>query len=1071
MVMNNLKLCSLILSIFLLQFSVSNSFAQTGRIRIWGEVKDAQSSQFIEGVSIKLKKSLSQTQTDAQGSYYLLLRYPVDTIIFSKVGFQEVAIEVKDAMELPLIVQMKSSNVLIDEVIIESGLQRIPKERATGSYEFIDSATWNQRIGKDVISRIDGLVSGLQTNKQNPADPTLEIRGISSLGYESMKPLIILDNFPYEGRLESLNPNDVESISILKDAAASSIWGARAGNGVIVIKSKAASKGERVSTNFTINSTVSPRPNLFTANHMSVDSYIEMEKFLYEKGYYSSRFNMNNGQVIPQVAELLESNRLGLISEQDLNKELARLEQVDYRDDFQKYLYQPSINQQYFSTVSGSNKTHSYIISAGYDDGKEHLQGNQNKRFNLRADNAIRFSENLSIDLGIRLALQTSQNNSPGGYGNYPRISGYNSLASENNTPVPLDIHYRGIFTDTIGQGKLLDWKYRPLDELRLSDNENKLKDVIINFGVNYKWDFGLAALVKIQQQFGENQLRQIHHKDSYFARNLINTFSQEQNGSIHYIIPIGGIKNTINNYNSANNIRAQLEFNNTYGDHQINSLIGAEVRESKRESLSDIKYGYDSEKLTHVNIDPTTMYPSLYNLFGYSYIPYGSNSNKFLNRFISVFGNAAYTYKSRYTVTGSIRKDASNLFGVNTNQKWNPLWSLGGLWHLAKEPYFNIPSVNKFSLRATYGYSGNIPVNATALTQIDYYGQNNSAINQNYATIAMGPNPTLRWETVKTINFGVDFDLFKNSRITGSIEYYRKESTDIFNSTRLDPIVGMTIQPKNSASMKGYGTDVNLSVNILQKVIKWNSHLLFSYSDYKVTKNLNPPSVTGIASSGTSLFPLENYHPYLLVSYRWAGLNPLNGNPRGYLNNEISEDYYQMQSNSIEDQVIHGPAISPYFGALRNNIGWKKWNLTVGINYKFGHYFRKPTLNYTSLFQYGDSNGNQEYENRWRKEGDEKYTDVPAQIFPSDSRRDNFYAYSEINVQKADYIRLNEIRLQYQWIPQNTKSLKSIVCYTYIDNMNVFVWNANKWKIDPENIKGYRRPVTYSVGIQLNLQ
>src|SRR5690606_3353322 len=116
------------------------------------EVKDAQSSQFIEGVSIKLKKSLSQTQTDAQGSYYLLLRYPVDTIIFSKVGFQEVAIEVKDAMELPLIVQMKSSNVLIDEVIIESGLQRIPKERATDSYEFIDSATWNQRIGKDVIS-------------------------------------------------------------------------------------------------------------------------------------------------------------------------------------------------------------------------------------------------------------------------------------------------------------------------------------------------------------------------------------------------------------------------------------------------------------------------------------------------------------------------------------------------------------------------------------------------------------------------------------------------------------------------------------------------------------------------------------------------------------------------------------------------------------------------------------------------------------------------------------------------------------------------------------------------------
>lgn len=1068
--MNNLKLYSIGLLILLLHFNVNKSFSQTGRIRIWGEVTEDQSSKFVEGVTINLQKSLTQTQTDANGSYYLLLRYTTDTIIFSKLGYQDVTMGVNDSMDLPLIVKLKPSNVLIDEVVIESGFQRIPKERATGSYSFIDSATWNQRVGKDVISRLDGLVSGLQTNRQNPADPTLEIRGLSSLGYESMKPLIILDNFPYEGSLESLNPNDVESISILKDAAASSIWGARAGNGVIVIKSKSASKGERISTNVTVNNTILPRPNLFTANHMSVASYIEMEKFLYYNGYFTSRFNMKNGQTIPQVAELLESNRLGLISDNALNEHLSRLEKIDYRTDFQKYLYRPSVNQQYFSSISGSNKNFRYIISAGYDDNKEYLTGNDNNRLNLRSDNTLNFNENLSLDFGVRLALQSSQNNSPGGYGNFPGISGYNSLASENKEPLPLDIHYRGLFTDTIGQGQLLDWKYRPLDELQLADNVNRLKDVIINFGVNYKWQFGLSALVKIQHQFGENNLQQIHHKDSYHVRNLINTYTQIGNGAIKHIIPLGGINNTIHNYNSANNIRAQLEFNNTYGDHQINSLAGAEVRESEKETLSNIQYGYDKEKLTHINIDPTTMYPSLYNLFGGKYIPYGSNSNRFINRFISFYGNVAYTYKSKYTITGSIRKDASNLFGVSTNQKWNPLWSVGGLWHLAKEPYFNIPSINKLSLRATYGYSGNIPVNATALTQIDYYGQSISPINQNYATIAKGPNPTLRWETVKTINFGLDFDLFKNSRIKGSVEYYTKESTDLFNSTKLDPIVGMTIQHKNSASMKGHGADVNLNIDILQNSFKWGSQLLFSYSDYKVTKNLDPPSVIGIASSGTSLFPLENYHPYLLVSYRWAGLNPLNGNPRGYLNNEISEDYAEMQYNSIEDQVIHGPAISPYFGALRNNFGWRTWNLTVGINYKFGHYFRKPSLNYTSLFQYRDSNGNQEYDYRWRKQGDESFTDVPSQIFPTDSRRDNFYSYSEVNVQKADYIRLNEIRLQYQWIPQQTKSIKNLVCYAYIDNLNLLIWNANKWGIDPENIQSFKRPITYSLGLQLNL-
>ncbi|GGH29822.1 SusC/RagA family TonB-linked outer membrane protein [Sphingobacterium alkalisoli] len=1064
------KLLTAVLCFFFLCVSAINSNAQTGVKRIWGEVIDEKSGKTIEGINMRFSRSLTRSQSDSTGAFYLLLRYPSDTLIFSGIDYEEVRHPVNDTTALPLMMELRRSNNVIEEVVIESGFQSIPKERATGSYAFIDSSLWNQRIGSNVMSRLDGLTNGLLTNNLNPDNPTVQIRGLSSLGSESMKPLVILDNFPFEGDLDALNPNDIESISILRDAAAASIWGARAGNGVIVIKSKTARVGQRLSTSVISNMTVSPRPDLFTSNHLPTPEYVEMERMLYEKGYYTARFSMLSSPSIPLVAELMEENRLGYLSDNALEERLDALKREDFRHDMQNYLYRRVANQQYAATMSGSRDRLSFVLSAGFDKNLEHRIGDANQRFNLRSNNTIQFTDKLNMQVGIWMAFQNNTNNSPGGYGDFRGISGYSQLATPSGDALPLDIYYRSLFTDTAGGGQLLDWKYRPLQELALSDKVTRSNDIIINWGMDYSWKYGFTGKIKFQKQFGNGESNHLNHQDSYYTRNLNNRFTQITSGDVENHIPRGAIRESSENTSSSYNIRAQIDFHRSFGRHEVNAIIGSEARDLKNESATSILYGYDKDKLTFTNIDPTTQYASFNNLFGWNYIPFGANLNRYVNRFISLYGNGAYTYSNRYTVTGSVRRDASNLFGVSTNQKWNPLWSVGGLWHLSKEDFFEFSAIKKLSLRATYGYSGNIPLNATALTQINYYGGAWSPVNENFATVFMGPNPSLRWETVRTTNVGLDFEAFSANRLKGNIEYYKKKSTDLFNSTKLDPIVGMSIQPKNSAAIVGSGLDISLSASLIERRFNWSSMLLFSYADFKVTQNLDPPSLDGLVSSGQGIFPVEGYNPYLIASYRWAGLNPENGNPRGYLNDEVSEDYIAMQLNTIEDQILHGPSLPPFFGSWRNTFRWKNWSLLAGLNYKFGHYFRKQALNYGTLFQYGESNGNLEYVNRWRESGDEVHTNVPSIQYPANSRRDNFYRYADINVQKADHIRLNELRLQYQVHATGISLIRSLSCHAFVDNMNVMLWKANTFNVDPENSIGFRRPINFSLGIQLNL-
>lgn len=1021
----------------------------------------------IRGGTVLLLKSGSSTQSDQSGFFKLQLKVLSDTLRITCIGYQTVLLPVTVNSALPIVVFLKTSNTELKEVVVSTGYQNIPKERATGSFYKLDNNLLNQRVSSDILSRLDGLTSSLLIDKRRPEETTLQIRGLSTLNYESMSPLIVLDNFPYSGNINNINPNDIESITVLKDAAASSIWGARAGNGVIVITTKRARLGQPHQIAFNANLTVSAKPNLFSAKQMSVNSAIDLEKFLYSKGNYDALFDDSAHPPIPQVAEILRNSATAEQAEHKINE----LRNNDVRTDMQKYLYRPAFSQQYSLSLSGSGNNIRYLFSAGYDKSNSELIGNASQRLTLRTDHTIDLTGKWQLQLGAILTNAKSTSHSPGGYGSYNTassiISPYAKLADKNGNPASVDLIYRGLFTDSAGQGKLMDWKYRPLQELANNDNTSSLTDILINIGTAYRLTDWLNIDFKYQYQQSWNKQLRNNNLNSFYTRDLINRFTQLSDSQIKYIVPKCGILNSSDINSKTQGIRGQLNINHSWDSkHNLSAIAGTEIRDVNNQGMVSTIYGYDKATLSQIAVDYNTAYPTYNDINGNSYLPGGTDLSGGVNRFVSVYANAAYTYNDQYSFSGSVRRDASNLFGISTNQKWVPLWSAGALWRIDKESFYKLDWLSQLSLRLTYGVSGNLSPNATALTKINYYDASLSPIKIPFTSIIAPPNPYLRWEQVKTWNSGLDFTT-KSGRISGSVEFYKKKSIDLMNSVLFDPTTGVSGAVQNSASINSNGVDVVLNTLNLNNELKWRSTLLFNYVSYKVVKNLDPPSPDGLVSDGNMIFPVLGYNPYVIVSYKWAGLDPKTGDPMGYVNGQISKDYASIAKNPIDQQVIHGSALPPVFGTLRNTFEWRNFSLAFNIVYKFGYYFRRPSLNYTDLFTKGI--GNSEIDQRWQKPGDEKSTSVPSLIYPALQLRDNFYNRSEINVQRADHIRLDDIYIGYNISPKPSQVFKSFQIYFYSNRLNILIWKANKEGIDPDILYNVKPPVSASIGIKVN--
>lgn len=1027
------------------------------------------SNQPLAGATIHIKGGKQSSVTDTSGIFFITTSIPNPVLIISHVGFVTSQVQTFEGKYTGLTIVLKDATVTLKDVSVSNGYQEIARERSTGSFTLLDNKLFNQQTGTNILDRLEAITNSLSVDRKSNGGGIM-IRGLSTIrGLRS--PLIVVDNFPYSGNINNINPNDVETITVLKDAAAASIWGAKAANGVIVITTKKGKFNQRLSVDVSSNITVMDKPDLFYLNQISTNDFIDVEQFLFSKGFKFSDTALSTRPAFSPVYEILFKQRNGLISAADAKVKIDALRNMDVRNDFSQYIYQKAVNQQYAVNIRGGSPNTAWLLSAGVDRNMNNLASPYN-RLTARFDNIYKISKNLQVNAGITFTQSKAMSGKPS-YGSVTTKSSiiypYAQFADANGNALPLIKDYRQPYIDTAGAGKLLDWKYYPLEDHKHVMNTSDLQDFVANAGINYKVSKGIQVDIKYQyeKQNADNNLLQ--DADSYFSRDLVNRFSQlnRATGVVTYKIPKGSILDLSSNDMISQNLRGQVNVNRTWGKHNFIMLAGSEISDVKNSGNSYRTYGYNENILTGGSVDYTNTYPSFVSGSN-AFIPDNSSFTDKLNRFVSFYGNLAYTYKSRYTLTLSGRKDASNVFGLNTNQKWNPLWSAGTGWEISKEIFYKSKLIPYLRMRATLGYSGNLDPSMSAATTITY-GNTSPYTLTPYALIQNFYNPDLRWEKVRMINAGLDFRS-KGDRITGSIELYQKYCTDLYGSAVIDYTVGLGVQvvTKNAASMKGHGFDIEINSLNIDRKIKWSSNFILNiYKDEVISNYIANKSGSSYINYGQGSTGLEGKPVYGIYSYKWGGLDPLTGDPQGYINDLLSKDYNTLTGTNtlVSDLIYNGPQFPTLFGSVGNTISWKGFSVTARLLYKFGYYFRKQGLDYGGLFNLWT--GTSDYAKRWQKPGDEVFTNVPSMVYPSLTSRDAFYLGSDVLVDKGDNIRLQYVNFSYD-VP-HVPILKNAKLFIVISNLGI-LWRANKDGLDPDYANSVV-PVSksFSIGINAN--
>lgn len=1044
-------------------------------LAIDGAVADEQGEP-VPGATVRLLRKtgetvlvIATTVSANNGRFSFSQSFVSDSVEVTAVGYLPAREPNNERGQLTVYLQKRSAT--LGEVVVSTGYQQVPRERATGSFATVGNELLNRSTSPNLLNRLENLAPGLLFNRGDAAKTdAFLIRGRSTI-FASAAPLIVLDNFPFDGDLSSINPADIESITILKDAAAASIWGARAGNGVIVVTTKRG-RSRSPQVQFSTTLSVQQRPDLYNEKSISAADRVEVEKFLFSKGFYTGLLNDPAHAPLPPAVEILVARGAGTLPAAEADRQLEALKTADVKKDLLRYFYQPAINRQYAVNISGNTPAVNYYFSAGWDDNEENLAGSSYDRVSLRTQNSFRLNPKLHVDAGLQYVQTIKRANGNPGFdylsGAGKGWSPYNRLADERGNALPVYLQYRQPWVDTAGGGRLLNWRYLPLADMNEQESKTDGTDLLLRTGLKYTILSFLNAEVAYRFQYVIANTENAYGPNSFFARNMVNNYTQlnRTTGVATYPVPRGGILNEENANTLGHQGRVQLNFNRRWNNHHVTGITGYEIRSLQTTASNNRSFGYNPELGTIVTaLDFVTLYKQFSSTSTRSIDNFQQRTLK-RDHFLSAYANAAYTYKGRYILSGSARKDEANLFGVKTNQKGAPLWSAGAAWVASSEPFYGLAWLPLVKMRLTYGYSGNISRRTSAYTTISY----NTAFTNSSpsAFIQNPPNEDLRWERTAMLNLGLDFEA-ANRRLWGTVELYHKRAIDLMGAAPVDPTLGLSDNRffGNLAAMKGKGVDAELNGLIMKGAFGWQATFIYSYTTSKLTDYLLPVSAAGNAYLAEgNISPIEGKPVFALYSYAWAGLDPGTGDPIGISNKVESKDYTAIYNNTtLADMVYNGPVQPVHYGALRNTFTFKGFTLSAMASYKFGYYYRTRSVLYNGLFN--SFSGHADYARRWQASGDEAHTHIPSLVYPAIPNRDAFYRYSEALVAKGDHIRLEDVTLSYDWQRSSKKKLpfQSIRFFVYAANLNN-AWLSNDLKIDPHFNNVPKEGKRFSVGL-----
>ncbi|MDP3198929.1 MAG: SusC/RagA family TonB-linked outer membrane protein [Algoriphagus sp.] len=1024
----------------------------------------------LPGALLYLRDTDFRTVSDENGRFSLSAPNGTYVLMVSYIGMETVRMEISIPSGNPLEIRLKMESLDLESFeVVSTGYQTLPKERATGSFVLLDSQLVQRKVSANILDRLEDVTPGLVFNRgPQAANDPISIRGRGTI-FSNTAPLIIVDNFPYDGPIENINPNEVASISVLKDAAAASIWGARAGNGVIVITTHRGRKNQPLKISLNSNITSTQHRDLFYVPQMGIPEFIEIEQALFGRNFYRSLENNANKPKLSPAVETLIALRDGKLTQQEADLQLQTMGQRDIRRDIESQYLRPSLSQQYALSLSGGGEKSSYQFSLGYDQTQQDIIGNQNSRWTMTSGNEWDLLKNrVKAGMVLNFSNQNGINRTalPTGYA-------YDRLMDEAGRPLSVANIYSTRYIESIQNQGLLDWRYVPLNEIGQLDHSTQGYDLRVTPSLQINLAKGLD--LGLYYQYWRN-LSKTNNRDPlslFSTRDQINRYTQVgPDRSLSYPMPIGDILSIGNSESYSHTFRPQLTYQKDWKqNHFLNVLAGAEVRDLQAENWSTRYYGYRDDMATSVNVDLITRFPFYYNPGQQGTLLSGNSLGGRTDRFISYYANVGYDFKHTYFLTGSIRKDQANIFGVEANLRGVPLWSIGGAWIISENLKANLPNLPFLKLRATYGSSGNVDKSLSSDVTAQYITfQFFDVLPQlRAATIVNPPNPNLRWEKINTTNIALDFET-QDGLIGGSVEYYLKMGTDLLGDYSVPAALGLTSFTGNFAKTQVRGVDFNLVLRPIRGQFTWVSNILYSGVSEKVLDFERKPTVANLLGTAFSANPqpILGRPLYGIYTYQWAGLDPQNGNPLGILDGESSDNYLGIsRAATIENLQYHGSARPTTFGAFRNDFSYKGFGLSVNISYRLGYYYKRRSIDYFTLLR-GEI-GHGDFDQRWQRPGDEAITQIPSLPASADTRRNAFYTNSAALVEKGDHFRLNDVRFSYTWDKRQSQNLpfKTLQIYTYANNLGI-IWKASNDRLDPD-FQSARPLSSFSAGLRID--
>ncbi len=1050
-----------------LQKSDTINGVSSKEVLIKGVVQD-EAGEPLPGASVENTRTEKFAASDIDG-VFRIEGAEGDLIKITSIGMKDRTFRVGDAARDYKIILEQSSIALSDVVV--TGYQTLSKERSTGSYAVVTSQKLEKKLQPSLASVLEGQSAGVVLTK----DGKIEVRGVSTFN-GTQEPLIVVDGYPLIGDgmgLESINSDNIENITVLKDAVAASIYGARASNGVIVITTKSAKKGA-VSVGYKGTYSIVLKPDFSKLNMASPADYMDAELDLYQANPSNYFSQYNRYRRISEYMYLLMAKDRGLIPAADADKQIEMLRGNNSLEQIGKYLIKPKQSHSHNLSISGGSDKNMFHGAIRYIGEYGNLKHNNSSRFIADINNNWKPTDWFSFRIFTNINY-FKQNSSVETWKDLANVSGfgkidpYTRMYDESGNAVPfMPVGQRRIDKYNTYHG-MKPVTYHPESDLGLHGTTSENLQVRLGGDINVKFFDFLSGSVGGAWVKGSTTSRTIADISSFAMRTAYNDGTSATNPAKHYI-PDGGKIDENRGTIMSWVIRAQLNYNQTFDNkkHRVTAMLGSEIsKDTYERSFLPTRLGYDPVSATYDSGFNIHEYRSNTNnisgdmLFGrrpdyLGSVSYGNNYGVRDNRFVSWYGNASYEFNNRYQITGSIRLDLTNFFGTDPKFRYKPTWSVGGAYRISEEEFFSgIKDIfNRFNIRASYGINGNISLNNTPylVLNVGNYSPIMGGVSNGINTY---PNNQLRWEKTRITDIGLDFSMI-NNRLNVGFDFYNKKSTDLIVMDQVDETKGMGSLNQNVGGVTNRGFELSVSGDILKgenSGFLWNSSLIANYNTSRVDYyNLSRPYFESYAGSAIMV---QGYSMDAFWGGRFAGLDNT-GNPLYYNSKGEKVEGGMLKA---EDAVYLGTVRPPLDLSWTNSFSYNAWELSFMFIGKFGHKYRKDSF-------YGSNYNNRHVAERWRNPGDEA-----TRIYPKlDLYTMNafYYPYSDHLTASASYVKLRDLTLTYNFQRGVLSKLRLSGLKIYFQTRNLFYITAKGVDIDPEtidNFGGYDSVGAFSVG------